>query len=278
MAQPSVSARMNEVLTLSKKVSSSVMGLAFSTLCDTKLNDLIGQEDFIRDIKDIDSAEDMRNFLKEMVTDPLAHQVKAKAKDQLKEFKDKSAELKDAVDNSATERSTGIGPNLARRNSEATIEVVKTKTRAIMKAERIINGLKLAINALEDNEVIGDEDTTDEDVSDGDKQATVSTRQFNGGIKFAKLTLELAYFFAGLQPSARWLTFRVADDRPCVVIRVRFPAKPLDKEKPRPFQTKLIFETAHESYDRWLETEKISSQTGVWLTVRAVSSQKDVAG
>ena len=58
----------------------------------------------------------------------------------------------------------------------------------------------------------------------------------------------------------------MADDRPCVVIRVRFPAKPLDKEKPRPFQTKLIIETVHESGDRWLDAEKISSQTAVWLT------------
>ena len=45
MAQPSISTRMNEVLTLSKKVSSSVMGPDFSTLCDTELDDLTGQED-----------------------------------------------------------------------------------------------------------------------------------------------------------------------------------------------------------------------------------------
>ena len=173
MAQPSISTRMNEVLTLSKKVSSSVMGPDFSTLCDTELDDLTGQEDFIRDIQSIDSAEDMRNFLKERFTDPLAQQVKTKTKDNLKEFKNKSAELKDAVYNSVQEGSTGIGPDLARRNFEATIQFVRTKTRAIMRAERIINGLKLAINALEDEDTI-DDDTTDEDKEEPeDSQATV---------------------------------------------------------------------------------------------------------
>ena len=164
---------MNEVITLSKKVTASVMGLDFSARCDTELGDLTWQDDFVRDIHLIDSAEGMHEFLKERFTDPLAQQVKAKAKNHLTEFKNKSAELKDAVYNSIQEGSTGIGPDLAMRNFEATLQFVKIKTRAIMKAERIVNGLKLAINALED-EGSNDEDTTDEENDEpADNQATV---------------------------------------------------------------------------------------------------------
>ena len=151
MAQQSIST-LNEVITLSKKVTASVMGPDFSTLCDTELGDLTGQDDFVDEIQAIDSAEDLRAFLKERFTDPLAQQMKAKGKSHLTELKNKSAELKDAMYNSIQEGSTGIGPDLAMRNFEATLQFVKIKTRAIMKAERIINGLKLAINALEDED------------------------------------------------------------------------------------------------------------------------------
>ena len=145
----------------------------FSTLCDTELGDLTGQDDFVRDIHAIDSAEDMREFLKERFTDPLAQQVKANAKNHLTEFKNKSVELKDAVYNSIQEGSTGIGPDLAMRNFEATLQFVKIKTRAIVKAERIVNELKLAIDTLED-EGSDDEDTTDEDNDEpADSQTTV---------------------------------------------------------------------------------------------------------
>ena len=125
MAQQSIST-LNEVITLSKKGLTSVMGPDFSTLCDTELDDLTGQEDFVRDIQAIDSAEDLRAFLKEKFTDPLVQQMKAKGKSHLTELKNKSAELKDEMYNSIPEGSTGIGPDLAMRNFEATLQFVKT--------------------------------------------------------------------------------------------------------------------------------------------------------
>ena len=173
MAQPSISTRMNEVITLSKKVTASVMGPDFSTLCDTELGDLTGQDDFVRDVHLIDSAKGMHEFLKERFTDPLAQQMKAKGKSHLTELKNKSAELKDAMYNSIQEGSTGIGPDLAMRNHEATLKFVMTKTRAIKKAEGVVNGLKQAINALEDDGS-NDEDTTDDENDEpADNQAKV---------------------------------------------------------------------------------------------------------
>ena len=74
MAQSSISTRVNEVITLSKKVTASVMCPDFSTLCDTERGDLTGQDDFVRDIHSIESAEGMHEFLKERFIDPLAHQ------------------------------------------------------------------------------------------------------------------------------------------------------------------------------------------------------------
>ena len=82
MAQQSIST-LNEVITLSKKVTASVMGPDFSTLCDTALGDLTGQDDFVDGIQAIDSAEDLRAFLKERITDPLAQKMKAKGKSHL---------------------------------------------------------------------------------------------------------------------------------------------------------------------------------------------------
>ena len=84
MAQQSIST-LNEVITLSKKVTASVMGPDFSTLCDTELGDLTGQDDFVRDAHAIDSAEGVHEFPKERFIDPLTQQVKAKAKNHLTE-------------------------------------------------------------------------------------------------------------------------------------------------------------------------------------------------